>query len=57
MFSIRELSESQFFPFKSDKIRQFIREGKLEVIRFGYNKIRITEGSIEKFISNYCKND
>jgi len=53
LYTIRELSTSNVFPFKSDKIRQFIKEGKLKVIKFGYNKIMIPESSIDAFIAQF----
>ena len=50
-YSIKQLSDAEWFPYKAVTIRKFIKEGGLEVIRYSSCKIRVTRESVERFLS------
>jgi len=54
-YSIKDLSESKFFPFKSGKINQLIKEKKIRVVRYGPRTIRIEHAEVIRFLNSIKK--
>lgn len=55
LYTVRELHEAAWFPFKKDKIRKDMRLGKLNVIRFGNKKVVISRSEVKRYLADYTK--
>lgn len=59
LYSVQELHQADFFPFKEGTIRKLMKEGKLKAINVAVtgNKsiLRIKESEVKRFIKKILK--
>ncbi len=55
-WTVKELSDNKAFPYHSRMIREFIKQGRLNVIACDFKTIKIPQSSVDEFMEKYKEN-